>query len=298
MKLTLPVLAALLLTACGHNVATPTFTGDNEPATRISPYYEAYGNTEGLRVYRYGAHTLIKAKSPVNAWEHSGKTIKFEKIGHYFRSEKLLSDFYIKNGLEIARIKKFSPKAVPVQAEGKTTYFGHKAAPKADETPALIVKHYPELEKYSAKQLEGFQVMIDKLASKPSTTGEALFNAQVNQNALRKKLKNHDPVVIVNFDLGRTRFKPDNELVTILIPAAKAASAITLGGRTDSVKASKADHWIAQERAENAKAYLVSKGVNSEIITINHLPEGDFLLPPDPQSSKQVNRRVEIEIKS
>jgi len=294
----IPILAILFLSACSHTVKEqPTLGLDQEPAKRISPHYEAYGQSDGVRVYLYGEHTLISAESSIKVWGKDGEIIPLEKIGKYFRSETLLKDFHIEHGKNITHIKKIVPEKTAVLPLGKTSYYQHGATAVETTKPALEIKQYPALEGYSLQQLDNLQIMIDKLADKPSTSGAELFHAQVNQNDLRKKLNNHFPVTLVYFDLGKTTFKPTKELIDILIPAAKTASEIHLRGRTDSVVASKSDPWIAEGRAKNAKAYLINEGVDPEIITINYLPEGDFLLPPKPLSSKMINRRVEIEVR-
>lgn len=222
MKSILPILAILFLAACSHAVKEQPALGlDLEPAKRISPHYEAYGQSEGVRVYLYGEHTLISAESSIKVWGKNGKAIPLEKIGTYFRSDTLLKDFYIEHGKNVTHIKKIIPEITTVQPLGKTSYYQHGEVAIETTKPALEIKQYPALEDYSLQQLNSLQIMIDKLADKPSTSGAELFHAQVNQNDLRKKLNNHFSVTLVYFDLGKTTFKLTKELIDILIPAAK-----------------------------------------------------------------------------
>lgn len=211
--------------------------------------------------------------------------------------EALLNDFYIKYKSKITHIKKIIQEEKLVQPLGKARHDQHQIAAAEAAKPAIEIKRYADLEVYSLQQLTELQHMINILANEPVTTGQELLQSQVKQNKLRKKVNDHFPVVMVYFDLGKTAFKPTKALTDILIPAAKTASEIHLRGRTDSIIASKLDARIAQGRANNAKAYLIKKGVDPEIITINSLAEGEFLLPLKPASSKKKNRRVEIEIR-
>ncbi len=287
MNKLLILLVLLIASGCSHAIKEPAQI-DESYTVRISPDYEASGISEGLRVHTYGEHTLVKSMESFKAWDTNNLTLNFEKIGHYFRSEYLLNDFFIKRGDKLAHIKRVF---IPKEPEAPI-FIEIKAAPKPEP-----IKHYPALEEYSLKKLNILQTQLDQLSAIPATTGADLFHAQVKQNKVKQSLKNHQPVVFVHFNYGQTDFIPDIELIKALIPAAKTASEINLRGRTDSRKASKADYWIAKQRAENAKNFLIKKGVNPEIITLGYLPEGNFLLPPTPKKSKAVNRRVEIEVK-
>lgn len=276
----------MLVSACSHSPKNQINPTAEAVTVRISPDYIATGRSEELRVFKYGRNTLIESQGLVKAWGKNGKTIALEKAGNYLMSESILDDFYIRHNGKVAFIELVDAKPV-VHTE---------PLPEPPKAKPVAVKSFPQLEAFSRKQLDQYQKMMDGLASQKSTTGADLFHAQVKQNSLNEKLANHIPVAFISFDFAKTYFKPDAALDSVLIPAAIEASQVNLRGRTDSVTASKADYWISEQRAKNVKDHLINKGVDPKIITLNFIPEGDFLLPPKTQASKSINRRVEIEV--
>lgn len=262
-------------------------------AKRISPNYEAIGNSDGIRVYAYGNYTLIKYKNKlayVSAYDsNSGDRIELDSVGEFYRSEYLLNKFELNvNGRTVYISRIIEPtvnlsKAIP------------ESNPGLDIKPDL--QTFPELENYSKKQILDIQRFIDKASTSKDTTGESLFHAQVHQTKLKKSLEEHNPIVMVHFNSGASRFKPQKDLVNILLESAQTASEIHLRGRTDSKIASKRDPIIAYYRATKARNYLVKNGIDPSIITINSLPEGDFAVPHATRKGKEINRRVEIELR-
>ena len=100
----------------------------------------------------------------------------------------------------------------------------------------------------------------------------------------------------VTFPVRGTEFKPREDLARILVPAAKAAYAINLKGRTDARVAGLDDASIALERALSARKYLVDRGVKAEKIRVSSLAEGDFVAPHWTKEGRARNRRVEVEL--
>ena len=279
-------LVLLALPGCAY-VIEKTQTIDESKTVRISPEYVAAGDAEGLRAFAYGDHTIISSDESFNAWDSNKVKLTFEKIGQYFRSEYLLNDFFVQRGFKLAHIKRvFMPEQVKLV----------EVAPVKTE-PVKLIKSYPKIEEYSQSQLDTVQRELDRQADRISTTGADLFYAQVNLNKHKDSLKDHKPVLLFYFDFAKTLFKPNDEFKALLIPELRTASEIHLRGRTDSIRASKADVWIAEQRATNVKDFLVKNGVKPSIIKVSHLSEGNFLLPPKPSVSKAVNRRVELIIK-
>lgn len=286
MKLIIIMLFSLL-TACA------TKPPIDAVAKRISPNYEAIGNSDGIRVYAYGNYTLIKYKNKlayVSAYDsNSGDRIELDSVGEFYRSEYLLNKFELNvNGRTVYISRIIEPtvnlsKAIP------------ESNPGLDIKPDL--QTFPELENYSKKQILDIQRFIDKASTSKHTTGESLFHAQVHQTKLKKSLEEHNPIVMVHFNSGASRFKPQKDLVSILLESAQTASEIHLRGRTDSKRASKRDPIIAYYRASKARNYLVKNGIDPSIITINSLPEGDFAVPHATRKGKEINRRVEIEVR-
>lgn len=291
MKLVTLLVLCLSISACTLAPAKEEQEAMRDIETvRISPNYQATGIIDNLRVYQYGKRTLVESAS-INAWDEQQQKISFIKIGSYWVSESVLESFYIKHNGNTVHVQRIVEPVPAPEAPAVVV------APEKPQEPIIEVKQFPELEAASLRQIDQYQEMLDKLANKPSTTGADLFHTQVKQNEIRESIKEHNPIVFVHFASGRTMFEPSEAIEQVMMEAAKDATEIHLRGRTDSVIASKADHWIAKQRAENAKKYLVQHGINASIITVNHLPEGDFLLPPKPATSKAINRRVEIEIR-
>ena len=285
MKLIIIMLFSLL-TACA------TKPPIDAVAKRISPNYEALGNSDGIRVYAYGNYTLIKYKNQlayISAYDSTGDRIELDSVGEFYRSEYLLNKFELNvNGRTVYISRIIEPtvnlsKAIP------------ESNPGLDIKPDL--QTFPELENYSKKQILDIQRFIDKASTSKDTTGESLFHAQVHQTKLKKSLEEHNPIVMVHFNSGASRFKPQKDLINILLESAQTASEIHLRGRTDSKRASKRDPIIAYYRASKARNYLVKNGIDPSIITINSLPEGDFAVPHSTRKGKAINRRVEIELR-
>lgn len=282
------LIMCLLLTACA------TKPPIDAVAKRISPNYEAIGNAEGIRVYAYGNHTLIKYEKKlayVSAYDsNSGDRIDLDLVGEFYRSDYLLNKFELNvNG-----------RSVYISRIIESTVNLNKVIPESNpglDNKAVALQTFPELESYSKKQILDLQRLIDKSSLSKHTTGESLFHAQVHQTKLKKSLEVHNPVVMVHFNSGASRFKPQKELVDALLESAQTASEIHLRGRTDSKTASKRDPIIAYYRASKARDYLVKNGVDPTIITINSLPEGDFAVPHPTRKGKAINRRVEIELR-
>ena len=282
------LIMCLLLTACA---TTPPI---NAVAKRISPNYEAIGNAEGIRVYAYGNHTLIKHENKtvyLSAYDgNSGNRIDLDLIGEFYRSDYLLNKFDLNVNGRTIYISRIIEPSVNLNKVNK------KPNPGLDNI-AVALQTFPELERYSKKQIIDLQRFIDKASISKHTTGESLFHAQVHQTKLKRSLDEHNPIVMVHFNSGASRFKPKKELVDVLLESAQTASEIHLRGRTDSKIASKRDPIIAYYRASKARDYLVKNGIDPTIITINSLPEGDFAVPHATRKGKAINRRVEIELR-
>ncbi len=285
MKIVVLMLMPLFVLGCAQKSL------DNEIPKRISPNYEALGNSKNINVYAYGNHTLIRNKNRgvLSAYDSSGKKIDLTFSHGFYRSKYLLNKFELRvNGrtVHISRIAK------DIQAVTNN---------KDDSGLITLLSSLPKkptkLELYSEKQIEILQAFIDKEALNKKTTGVELIEAQKHQASLTKALENHTPIVMQHYELGASLFNPDKELSVPLLEAARKASEIHIRGRTDSIKAEGRDLSLSYYRAGKVRDYLVMHGVDSKIITINSLAEGDFAVPPRSKKARSINRRVEIEVR-
>ncbi|QBC45850.1 OmpA family protein [Iodobacter fluviatilis] len=101
---------------------------------------------------------------------------------------------------------------------------------------------------------------------------------------------------VVNYPFNRTEFRPNRELHNNLIPSALESDKVEIRGFTDSPKHDPANQKVAMLRANGAKAFLVSKGVPSEKITISFQSHGSFIADSTTVEGRAQNRRVEIEV--
>lgn len=279
------VLVPLLVLGCAQKSL------ENEVPKRISPSYEALGNAKNIKVYAYGNHTLIKSENrgALSAYDSSGKKIDLTFSHGFYRSKYLLNKFDLHvNGrtVYISRIAKDLPSV---------------ANEKDDSGLITLLSSLPKkptkLELYSEKQIEILQAFIDKEALNKRTTGKELIAAQKHQAVLIKALESHNPIVMQHYEPGASLFNPDKEFWVALLEEAKKASEIHIRGRTDSIKAEGRDLSLSYYRAVKVRDHLVMHGVDSKIITINSLGEGDFAVPPRSKKARAINRRVEIEVR-
>lgn len=107
------------------------------------------------------------------------------------------------------------------------------------------------------------------------------------------------PVVIgaVNFAFNKSDITP--EAKTILDRIAESLSdpmntsrTITVTGNTDAIGSERYNERLGQDRADQAKAYLVSKGVAESRITARTAGETDPIAPNTTDNGRATNRRV------
>jgi outer membrane protein OmpA-like peptidoglycan-associated protein len=114
-----------------------------------------------------------------------------------------------------------------------------------------------------------------------------------------------DPVVIgaINFAFNKSDITPEAKLILdkiaeSLTDAASASRTITVTGNTDAIGSERYNERLGQDRADQAKAYLVSKGVAESRITARTAGEGDPIAPNTTDNGRATNRRVLIMLTS
>ena len=109
------------------------------------------------------------------------------------------------------------------------------------------------------------------------------------------------PIVIgaINFAFNKSDITPEAKLILDKIAESftapvNASRTITVTGNTDAIGSERYNERLGQDRADQAKAYLVSKGVAESRITARTAGEGDPIAPNTTDNGRATNRRVLI----
>lgn len=107
------------------------------------------------------------------------------------------------------------------------------------------------------------------------------------------------PIVIgaINFAFNKSDITPEAKKILDLIAASlneqvNSSRTIDVTGNTDAIGSEKYNLKLGQDRADQAKAYLVSKGVAESRINARTAGEGDPLAPNETDNGRATNRRV------
>ena len=107
------------------------------------------------------------------------------------------------------------------------------------------------------------------------------------------------PVVIgaVNFAFNKSDISPEAKTVLDVIAASlveptNSSRTITVTGNTDAIGSERYNEKLGQDRADQAKAYLVSKGVAESRIVARTQGEQDPVAPNTTDNGRATNRRV------
>jgi outer membrane protein OmpA-like peptidoglycan-associated protein len=103
---------------------------------------------------------------------------------------------------------------------------------------------------------------------------------------------------IATHPFAKTEFNPSDEFKKKLLEVAPGANFIEIRGRTDSEVDNSVDRKIADNRAKNAKIFLIKNGINSQAINTSSVAFGSFISENNTKAGRGLNRRVEIEIKT
>ncbi len=107
------------------------------------------------------------------------------------------------------------------------------------------------------------------------------------------------PIVIgaVNFGFNKSDITPEAKrildmIAESLVDPTNASRTITVTGNTDAIGSERYNEKLGQDRADQAKAYLVSKGVAESRIVARTQGEKDPLAPNTSDNGRATNRRV------
>jgi len=107
------------------------------------------------------------------------------------------------------------------------------------------------------------------------------------------------PIVIgaINFAFNKSDITPEAKKILDLIAASlneqvNSSRTIDVTGNTDAIGSEKYNLKLGQDRADQAKAYLVSKGVAESRVNARTAGEGDPLAPNSSDNGRATNRRV------
>lgn len=109
------------------------------------------------------------------------------------------------------------------------------------------------------------------------------------------------PVVIgaINFAFNKSDITPEaktilDRIAESLVDPANASRTIAVTGNTDAIGSERYNERLGQDRADQAKAYLVSKGVAESRIVARTAGESDPIAPNTTDNGRATNRRVLI----
>ena len=156
-----------------------------------------------------------------------------------------------------------------------------KAAPAPVEQyvePAPVEKPKPVIRTKVCYTLEE---ITDMLARNESVVGKTL--CAIND---------------INFDFGKSTIKPESyeyldKLAEILI---RTRSKVIVKGHTDNVGSDDFNMKLSKNRAEAVVKFLVSRGVNQNLLSVEYYGASLPLMDNDTEEGRTYNRRVEFEI--
>lgn len=136
------------------------------------------------------------------------------------------------------------------------------------------------------------QMEQQKQAMERATMGSGVSVAQTPDNQLKLNIPSD-----VSFDTGRADIKPS--LRPVLDEFARglqgqANTEVRIVGHTDSVGSTAANEQLSVQRAQAARDYLTSRGVNPRQIMVSGRGESEPVADNHSEAGRARNRRVEI----
>ena len=287
-RFTLVIGAAAALSGCTH------LPQQSLVAHQVSADYMATGGPDGTRALIYGGVTLLELESHpalLSAQDASGESVRYERVGRFYRFERALDRFTVwLNGdpvrfdaIPVTRVFSAPGADDDVRAEKLA-----EALPNDAELLALL--------DLSAQQRTEIDALITQATIGPAGADDDLDKIRRRASRQDGRITDAGAVVVrVGFPTGSTVFQPAPTLADALIKAAHAADRINLRGRTDSKVAGPSDPRIARDRALAARRFLIENGVAPSKIGVYSLAAGDFSAPSSSPEGRAINRRVELE---
>ena len=124
-------------------------------------------------------------------------------------------------------------------------------------------------------------------ALKPGFSGQDLVTA-LNLN-------------VINFASGSAQIPADSDeylnRVAVALKAAPAGTALEIAGHTDNTGDSASNMTLSQQRAEAVRAYLISQGVNGDMLVAKGYGDSKPVASNDTDEGKFHNRRIEFSLR-
>jgi outer membrane protein OmpA-like peptidoglycan-associated protein len=102
----------------------------------------------------------------------------------------------------------------------------------------------------------------------------------------------------VLFDTGKFELKSTGELDELVEKLINIDAEINIEGHTDNVGTPESNQVLSEQRASSVKSFLVSKGISKDKISIFGFGEEKPIASNKTEEGKQLNRRVEVTVKS
>jgi outer membrane protein OmpA-like peptidoglycan-associated protein len=131
-----------------------------------------------------------------------------------------------------------------------------------------------------------------KAAMERATAGTGVAVSQTTDNRLKLDIPSD-----VSFDVGRAAIKPNfapilNQFATSLNQ--NPVTTVTIIGHTDSTGTDAINNPLSYDRANAARDYLVSRGINGQRIATDGRGSREPVADNSTQAGRDKNRRVEI----
>lgn len=236
---------------------------DGQPTYRVSRQYVAKGDIQGVQAHIYGDKTIIKFNDRpilVAVEDQEGHSIDYDNEGEYILLDGIYDSFLVRSNLARATIFISDNSRVPPQN------------PEPEMKP---------------------QKPARKLA-----TDNSPFKIQRPSGPINDGIAHNgdDLLYTQRFVPYGTEFRPSDRNGKLLLETALNAKRIEVRGRTDSFYAGSVDRRIARQRADQARDWLVSNGVDPSVIVVSSLGAGGYAVPNTSPNARNFNRRVEIQI--
>lgn len=273
--------------------AEKSATADLPPAYEFRYYVLMREQTDLVQVFDDGHSTYLQfateAPGDLMLFDPEGVAVTFDKYDRYAVVPGLF------HGLLVRTFDGHS-YAAPIDSRRPANV----AASRVGESVPSVVEHLPpDLAALRAQilaahhRLNNLSLQIDKVAAGAATESigavkQELDEIQTQVGGLQATL------VRVRYESGDTMLALSPETKTAIVNAARVATRIDIRGRTDAAGTIEVNEKIAQARAENAKRFLVTKGISATAIHLSWLAKEDYVASNNTPDGRAQNRRVEF----
>lgn len=135
--------------------------------------------------------------------------------------------------------------------------------------------------------------------ARPSTdaaTATKPLTAMLGQPANAGAGQERSMIFRILLPLTEAAFAAPSPIIDTLIGAARTSRQIIVRGRTSADSEDAASLKLANDRAANARAFLIARGIAPERIWVNALATGGFVADNATTFGRALNSRVEIEV--